>query len=98
MRNFFRKYPLPSETTDLQQLQIERQVAQDMDRFVQSNQQINTKNLNELETQLARSLNLSKRHAVTGRGGEVSATSGIASAAGRAQQVISPQGQYRKSA
>lgn len=37
VRNFFRKYPLPSETTDLQQLQIERQVAQDMDRFVQSN-------------------------------------------------------------
>ena len=33
-RNFFRKYPISGEVSDVQQLQIERQVASQMDSFV----------------------------------------------------------------
>ena len=45
VRNFFRKYPLSRDISDTQQLQIERFVASEMDQFVSTNQQINSKNL-----------------------------------------------------
>lgn len=61
IRNFFRKYPLQGEISDMQQLQIERQVASELEQFVNSNNQINTKILNEFETRLARDVGLSKR-------------------------------------
>ena len=35
VRNFFRKYPISGEISDMQQLQIERQVAGEMDAFIQ---------------------------------------------------------------
>ena len=34
VRNFFRKYPLTGDISDMEQLQIERQVASEMDQFV----------------------------------------------------------------
>ena len=61
VRNFFRKYPLQGNITDTQQLQIERHVASEMDTFVTSNQQINSKNLHQFELKLAQDVQLSKR-------------------------------------
>jgi hypothetical protein len=52
-RNFFRKYPLHSDVTDMQQLQIERKVAAEMEKFIAATKQINSKNLTEFEVQLA---------------------------------------------
>ena len=34
IRNFFRKYPLTGEITDMEQLQIERKVAAEMEGFI----------------------------------------------------------------
>ena len=61
VRNFFRKYPLDGSITDGEQLKIERQVATEMDNFVNSTQQINSKNLNEFEFRLATEVKLNKR-------------------------------------
>ena len=61
MRNFFRKYPISGEVSDIQQLQIERKVASEMDRFVNANQQINSKNLHEFESKLASDVQLARR-------------------------------------
>ena len=61
VRNFFRKYPISGEISDMQQLQIERQVASELENFVNANNQINTKNLNEFEVKLARDCNLNRR-------------------------------------
>ena len=38
VRNFFRKYPFTGEISDVQQLKIERQVASELENFVDSNQ------------------------------------------------------------
>ena len=35
VRNFFRKYPISGDISDMQQLQMERQVANEMDTFIQ---------------------------------------------------------------
>ena len=61
MRNFFRKYPISGEVSDIQQLQIERKVASEMDRFVNANHQINSKNLHEFESKLASDVQLARR-------------------------------------
>lgn len=37
VRNFFRKYPITGEVSDVQQLQIERTVVKEMDTFVTQN-------------------------------------------------------------
>ena len=37
VRNFFRKYPLTGEISDIQQLQIERQVASEFENYVNTN-------------------------------------------------------------
>ena len=66
VRNFFRKYPISGEISDLQQLQMERQVANEMDGFIQAQPQINSKNLHEFETQLAQQIGLKRR---SGEGG-----------------------------
>ena len=42
-------------------MKIERQVATEMDNFVNSTQQINSKNLHEFENRLATDVKLSKR-------------------------------------
>jgi len=34
IRNFFRKYPIVGDITDMQQLKIERTVAQEMEKFI----------------------------------------------------------------
>jgi hypothetical protein len=34
VRNFFRKYPISDEISDMQQLQIERSVTSEMDSFI----------------------------------------------------------------
>lgn len=61
VRNFFRKYPLTATTDDLQQLQIERDVAQEFDRFVATTKEISTRNLTDFEHQLARQHNLTRK-------------------------------------
>ena len=61
VRNFFRKYPISGEVSDMQQLQIERQVASEMETFVAKNSQINSKNLQEFETRLAQEVKLARR-------------------------------------
>ena len=53
VRNFFRKYPIGPEMKDIQQLQVERDVGTEMEKFIASTRDINSKNLNEFETQLA---------------------------------------------
>jgi len=53
VRNFFRKYPIGPEMKDIQQLQVERDVGIEMEKFIASTKDINSKNLNEFETQLA---------------------------------------------
>ena len=60
VRNFFRKYPITNDVTDMEQLQIERQVATKMEGFVQTTPQINSKNLAEFESKLASEVNLRK--------------------------------------
>ena len=37
VRNFFRKFPISGEISDIEQLQIEREVASQMDNFVAQN-------------------------------------------------------------
>jgi hypothetical protein len=37
VRNFFRKYPFAGDVTDMEQLQVERKVASEMDNFVMNN-------------------------------------------------------------
>ena len=61
IRNFFRKYPIVGDITDMQQLQIERKVAQEIEKFISQNQQINSKNLLLFEMNLASDLKLTKR-------------------------------------
>lgn len=61
VRNFFRKYPISGEVSDMQQLQIERQVASEMESFVAKNSQINSKNLQEFEIRLAQEVKLARR-------------------------------------
>ena len=53
MRNFFRKYPVDGQLKDIQQLQVEREVGLEMEKFIAQTRDINSKNLNEFETQLA---------------------------------------------
>lgn len=66
VRNFFRKYPISGDISDMQQLQMERQVANEMDTFIQQQPQINSKNLHEFESQLAQVIGLKRR---SGEGG-----------------------------
>jgi hypothetical protein len=61
VRNFFRKFPISGEVSDIEQLKIERQVAQQMDQFISTNAQINSKNLQEFENSLADQVNLKRR-------------------------------------
>ena len=61
VRNFFRKYPISGEVSDMQQLQIERQVASEIETFVAKNSQINSKNLQEFESRLAQEVKLARR-------------------------------------
>ena len=61
VRNFFRKYPISGSISDVEQLQIERKVAGEIDKFVVTCPQINSKNLHEFESKLAGEVNLSKR-------------------------------------
>ena len=53
VRNFFRKYPVDGQLKDIQQLQVEREVGLEMEKFIAQTRDINSKNLNEFETQLA---------------------------------------------
>ena len=60
-RNFLRKYPIDHTLSDSEQLQIERTVTNEIDDFVSSTREINTRNLHEFEAQLAKKVNLNKQ-------------------------------------
>lgn len=49
VRNFFRKFPISGDVNELEQLQIERTVAAEMEKFISATPQINSKNLYEFE-------------------------------------------------
>ena len=49
VRNFFRKYPIGLEVDDLEQIRIEKEVANSFEGFVLSQKEINSKNLNAFE-------------------------------------------------
>jgi len=66
VRNFFRKYPISGEVTDLEQLQIERKVGSEMENFIQSTQQINSKNLQDFEAKLSAECMLKRRTTESG--------------------------------
>ena len=62
IRNFFRQYPITLVTPDADQLEIERNVARQMEDFVSGHQgSINSKELHEFETRLAKDMGLTKR-------------------------------------
>ena len=60
IRNFFRKYPIGMEISDVEQMQMERTVATEMEKFVVKNAPINSKNLHEFEAVLAEQVGLTK--------------------------------------
>lgn len=61
VRNFFRKYPIAKDLNDKQQLQIEREVANQFEAFVVQTRDISTRNLTEFETRVAASVRLDRR-------------------------------------
>ena len=61
IRNFFRKYPMGGDISDIEQMQIERTVATEMETFVIRNAPTNAKNLHEFETQLAQQIGVKRR-------------------------------------
>ena len=67
IRNFFRKFPISNDISDIEQLHMERTVASEMDTFVLHNAPINSKNLHEFETQLAQQIGLKRRSGEVGQ-------------------------------
>lgn len=61
VRNFFRKYPIPLDMADLDQLQIERTVGMQMEEFVMASENVNSKALKEFEVKLAKLVGLKRQ-------------------------------------
>jgi hypothetical protein len=58
VRNFFRKYPIGIEVSDMEQIRIEKDAALQFEEFVIKTGEINSKNLDTFEKQVANSLKL----------------------------------------
>lgn len=58
LRNFFRKYPIGIEVSDMEQIRIEKEAAIQFEEFVVKTGEINSKNLDTFEKQVAYSLKL----------------------------------------
>lgn len=62
VRNFFRKYPIGIEVSDIEQIKMEKEAAREFEGFIANSKEINSKNLNSHEHHLATKLGLVKRH------------------------------------
>lgn len=60
-RNFLRKHPIDTTLSDSEQLQIENTVTDEIDVFVSTTREINTRNLQIFEANLAKKVNLNKQ-------------------------------------
>ena len=49
VRNFFRKYPIGADVSDMDQIRIEKEAAYEFEKFVNATKEINSKNLNAQE-------------------------------------------------
>ena len=58
VRNFFRKYPIGIEVSDMEQIRIEKEAALQFEEFVIKTGEINSKNLDAFDKQVAYSLKL----------------------------------------
>jgi hypothetical protein len=60
VRNFFRKFPIGIEVSDMDQIRIEKEAAFEFEEFVIANKEINSKNLTAFETKIAEKLRLKR--------------------------------------
>ena len=60
VRNFFRKFPIGIEVSDMVQIRIEKEAAFEFEEFVIANKEINSKNLTAFETKIAEKLRLKR--------------------------------------
>ena len=60
MRNFFRKFPIGIEVSDMDQIRIEKEAAFEFEEFVIANKEINSKNLTAFEAKVAEKLRLKR--------------------------------------
>lgn len=60
VRNFFRKYPIGIDVSDIDQIKLEKEAAKDFENFVAQTKEINSKNLNAHEQYLATKFNLKR--------------------------------------
>lgn len=58
IRNFFRKYPIPIEVSDMEQIKIEKEAAYMFDEFVITTKEINSKSLAAFEAEVSNRLKL----------------------------------------
>lgn len=62
MRNFFRKFPIGIEVSDMDQIRIEKEAAFEFEEFVAATKEINSKNLTAFEAKVAEKLKLKRVH------------------------------------
>lgn len=62
MRNFFRKFPIGIEVSDMDQIRIEKEAAFEFEAFVAATKEINSKNLTAFEAKTADKLKLKRVH------------------------------------
>lgn len=62
VRNFFRKFPIGIEVSDMDQIRIEKEAAFEFEEFVAANKEINSKNLTAFESKVAEKLRLKRVH------------------------------------
>jgi hypothetical protein len=60
VRNFFRKFPIGIEVSDMEQIRIEKEAAFEFEEFVIANKEINSKNLTAFEAKVAEKLRLKR--------------------------------------
>lgn len=60
VRNFFRKYPIGIEVSDMDQIRIEKETAHEFENFVNATKDINSKNLQVFEAQVSEKLRLKR--------------------------------------
>ena len=60
VRNFFRKFPIGIEVSDMDQIRIEKEAAFEFEEFVIANKEINSKNLTAFEAKVADKLKLKR--------------------------------------
>jgi hypothetical protein len=60
VRNFFRKFPIGVEISDMDQIRIEKEAANEFETFVKCTKDINSKNLQAFEATVAQKLKLKR--------------------------------------